>query len=70
MDIDAPNMRSGFCPVCAQRADIWDDALGHWECCYCNWHGVRPDVEPHIKSERSCITLSGGTPTATRIKAN
>lgn len=49
MDIDVPNTRPGFCPVCAQRANIWDALLGHWECTYCNWHGVRPDAEPHIK---------------------
>ena len=51
MDFDAPNTRPGYCPVCAQTADIWEAIEGHWHCTYCNWHGVRPDAEPHIKKE-------------------
>ena len=47
--MDDPNTRPGYCPVCARRADIWDSTRGHWECVYCNWHGVRPDATPHIK---------------------
>lgn len=50
MDIDVPNTRPGFCPVCARRANIWD--APHWHCTFCNWNGVRPDAEPHIKLER------------------
>jgi len=48
-DIDSPNTRAGYCPVCAQRADIWEATQGQWHCCFCNWKGVKPDREPHYK---------------------
>ena len=47
--MDEPNTRPGYCPECSQRANIWDYRRGHWECSYCNWHGARPNAEPHNK---------------------
>ena len=44
-DLDEPNTKSGYCPVCTEYADIW--AEGKWHCSYCNWSGIRPVYEVH-----------------------
>jgi len=50
-DLETPNTKPGFCPVCDQRADIWNATKNHWECCYCNWSGQRPNQEKRFKQE-------------------
>jgi hypothetical protein len=44
--------KTGFCPECDQRADIWNATKNHWECCYCNWSGQRPNQEKRFKQEK------------------
>ena len=49
-DIDAPNTKPGYCPVCSLQANIWDVMKSHWCCNYCNWTGAFPDKEPKLKT--------------------
>jgi len=44
-DIDLPNIASGFCPECGQKANI--PVGNHWECTFCNWHGI-PDRTSYL----------------------
>lgn len=48
-DLDKPNTLPGFCPVCAEPANIWNATRNVWMCSFCNWQGRSPDKEPHIK---------------------
>ena len=48
--LDAPNTRSGYCPICSQLAIIWNVTKNVWECSYCNWDGAMPDKEPKLKT--------------------
>lgn len=41
-NFDAPDTKSGFCPVCESHASIWDDKRRVWECDFCNWSGKTP----------------------------
>ena len=42
-DFDAPITKAGYCPVCADHANIW--AQGKWHCTFCNWEGLLPDYQ-------------------------
>ena len=41
-DFDAPDTKSGFCPICESKADIWCSRDGVWHCTLCNWCGSSP----------------------------
>ena len=41
-DFDAPDTKSGWCPVCNTKADIYDPSMRDWHCQLCNWHGRAP----------------------------
>lgn len=44
-DLDAPNVKAGYCPVCNEKANIWVE--GMWHCRMCNWSGLKPQYEVH-----------------------
>lgn len=50
-DLDQPNIRSGYCPVCGMPANIWCSNNLVWHCCFCNWSGKHPDRTSKIKRE-------------------
>lgn len=44
-DFDSPNVASGTCPDCGQKADIWNATAGYYECRLCDWKGRNPNRE-------------------------
>lgn len=45
-DLDTPNIRPGFCPVCNEPLRIWDAIVNQFECSLCDWKGVQGDRQP------------------------
>jgi len=48
-DLDTPDTKPGYCPICARPATIWNVMPRAWECTYCNWSGRITDQTPFIK---------------------
>jgi hypothetical protein len=42
-DLDEPDSLPGYCPVCNNKADIWDAKTRHYECRLCDWTGRSPN---------------------------
>jgi ribosomal protein L37AE/L43A len=53
LDFNQPSTKPGYCPECHNKADIWDDKRGAWECVLCNWTGRVPVYQvPRAARER------------------